>query len=747
MPDMHLAVTSIEMMEPTEEEIAALEAATLLFAKMQQDVIDAETKLAQDIEAEFQQRKAQRTDKEAEWLQSQALLLGHLAYSNNLYSETDFYKTHQSLKGKQPTSPNIVEKKCQIAYAQFVTSQFGAGDKNWSIRPSKKPQSAAPEIDVEQAAINMDRAISDQLDLAKYGKNMRRAMYDLTHAIGTAVVKGPLNLGKIKKSFVMNPEDGSYSVVYDSEFVPGCSWVNPWFFYPDMTATKMDDCDTTIEEHPWTPRQVKELLYNKGFNAEAITALLKEAPRDNSASDSPRDKDLGGNTQAYKGRYRLLESYWKVPKSFFEARNAVAGIEESFEEDYIFCEVWTCQGKILRIDTPLLDSCKRPPYYVSVWQPDPSSIFGYSIPIKMVPHQYVVEETSKMILDNCEMSALPQAAVNKMMVEPQDGDTYELRGGKVWNLTQYGQNVNQAIQYFYPPNNSEAITQVMSMWERFADEESGIPNIAGGLAGPELGDGATGLAIRKRDATSVLFQKSQGWDDDITDPLIYGVYEFNMLFNPDPSVKGDFEIDVTSSSAALKNELELAKLEKLSVEAAQNPELALVINQDELTKVKLAMMRLPSSKIVKTAEEIAAAREQQASQPNPQVIEMEIKKEELKLKQMELEYKMAQLDLERNQVQRREQWENEERMASIEARNYENSVDAETSRNELDIKYMEMMGRKDVDMAKIDARLQETLMKTEAQKLQTGADTQLRATDLAVKREEMVRRLQMKDKD
>lgn len=680
--------------------------------------------LAQSIEGEFRRRKSLRSPKEQEWLNAEALYLGPLALDTSRYESTPFVK---SLRKRRPNF-NIVGQKCDLAIAAVVSGQFGGGDKNWGLTESAAPDYSIVE-DVTTPAMLMEREIQDQLDECDYGRRSREAITDYV-VKGTGIMKSPLTMGGVKKTWRQS-QDSDGNVVwipeYSNEFQPGVVRCDPWLEFPDPSATRIEDCDDWISLHPMTSRQLKELTYNSGFDAETISAIMAKGMKDLSSDSEPDNKWLSTNTEAWKNRYLVLEAYWKVPKEILQM-----GAAKTYDEDTVFCEVWVCQGKVIRIQEPMLETCRRPPYHAVAWKKDPGSIFGLGAAVTMQDQQRVVTEAWHMVLDNAEVSSGPQVAINNAMVEAADGENAELRGWKLWNITEYGANVQEAIQFFNPPNNQEPLMAVLNAAREFADVESGIPMIVGGGEGPGMESGATGAAIRKQSSTSLLFQKITDWDDYITRPIIQNMYEWNMIYNKKSEIKGDFEIDVDSSSSALKRELETAALEKLSIEASQNPEMGIVIDMAELQKTRLQMMKLSNKKIVKSPEAIAQAREQQAQQPNPQMLELEIKQQELKLREREIALKEAELEFNQRQGQQREQWDHEERLANTEARNYENMVDLRRAEVDWDVQRMQLGMKRDEAVAAIQADLLIKDRKLKLDEFKAGADIQIKAKDQAL---------------
>ena len=709
--------------EDIERELQMLEEIEAKASRAREEVA---MKIANEQEQEWSRRKSLRTVKEDEWLHAQALYLGPLAYNDQRYKDTPFVKGG---KNRRP-DVNIVGNKCDIAISALETTQFGAGDKNWSIRQSPAPEGQG---DVVTAAMLMDREIADQLERCRYGVECRQAMTDFV-ILGTGIMKSPLNVGKPKKGW----EDlggGVFKPIYSSDFTPGVRRVDPWLFFPNPSATSWEDLDDTQEVHPWSQRKMKELLYNPGFDGEAVKRILKEAPKRSNHTALPDSKTLTNNNEAWTDRYIVIEGYRKLPISDLEAyyKGDSSLIPTTVDEsgDFVFCEIWTCQNEILRIAEPMLESCVKPPYEGVVWKADPSSVFGFGVALIMADQQRVVTKAWHDVLDNSQVSAGPQVVVNKALLEAADGDTATITPWKVWNVSDFDVKVTDAISFFSPPNNQEALMSTLNAARSFADEESGIPMLQGGFESPQGEQSATGTAIQAQRGTAALFSKSTRWDDYMTTPIIHKMYEWNMLFNPKPEIKGDFEIDVDSTTSALKQQIELSNLEKLSVEASQNPMTAEWIKMDELLRTRLQMMRISNTDIVKTPEVVEQERAQKQEEPNPDMIKLQIEQQRVQIEQEELALKREQLQYELSQGQQRELWEHEERMATAEARNFENQADMYGKAADRDIAMMQLASTEGIKLADIEARLQANVMKSEFEKFKAGAQLELEAAKVS----------------
>lgn len=641
--------------------------------------------LANSIAAKFQTRAAKRTSKENQWLRGAQLYYGKLALDNYYVKpESPFEKVVY----RDRPDVNVVRSKCSIAIAQTVSMQFGNGDKNWDLWP--RANSTDPKDQL--AASLMSATIEAQLNETKYSLYCRKAMWDRV-VIGTGILKGPSSIGELVKSYTQIPETGTWEAGLSVDYKPKIQRVNPWFFYPDETTDDSACLEDCIEVHPMSSLQLKKLMEHEGFRAGAIGEVLETKPQEYNSGNWADFAQLSeNNPNLYKGKYIVLEYHGPITRTQLNALE-IEPAYDSLNDEY-YGEVWVCQGQVIRLELETIEASYRIPYYLSVWEKDPGSVFGFGVPLMMEDAQRVVNEAWHMILDNSSMSSGPQVAMHKHLIEPANGK-WELGPGQIWYLTDPAVTVEQAIQFFNVPNVAGQIVPILQMAQGFSEEESQIPLITAGLQSPQPQDTATGQLVMQQASTTLLDFMSEEWDDMMTSPIIHAYYAWNMQYNDDPSIKGMFDVDVRTSTQYKNKQLYIRDLEKLSVEAAQNPEMAKRINQGNLTQVRLDMMNIPNRTIMKTEEEMQADEAAAANQPPaPEVMKLQIDKQRLDLEAMKL-------DFETKQQQQREAWEHEEKMSAVEARFMESQARVTVSQNEKEIALLQLAAKTETDAAKI----------------------------------------------
>ncbi len=640
--------------------------------------------LGMSVMSKFSDRARRRGVKENQWLRASNLYYGNLALPNYYKGETPF---EVGIYAKAP-DVNIVRSKCAIAIANSVSMQFGASNKNWDLLPAKTSVDPGNTIACE----GMSAEIETQLEETKYPLHARKAMWDRV-VLGTGILKGPISVGTLERSYTQIPGTGTWEPKLAVNHSPTSVRVNPWFFYPDEGTddpTKLEDC---IEAHPMSALMLKKYREHPGFKQDAIDRVLERAPEEFNTTNYAKFAELSeANPHLFKDKYLVLEYHGPITRTQLD-KLEICPTYDSVNEEY-YGEVWVCQGEVIRIELESIEASFKIPYYICVWEKDPGSVFGFGVPLMMEDAQRVVNESWHMILDNSALSSAPQIGMHKHMVEPANGK-WEFAPKALWYLTDTQVDIQKAIQFFNIPNVTENIIPIMQMAQGFGEEESGIPLIAAGLNSPQTQDTATGDLVMRHASTTLLDFMSEDWDDNITSPLIQAYYGWNMQYSNKPDIKGNFTVDVRTSTEYKNKQLHIRDLEKLSVECAQNPEMAKWIDQPALQRARLTLMTLPTRDIIKSKDvvEQEEAERQANAQPDPKILELELKSREVAIKE-------AELELEANQLQRREEMEHNERMSANLARLVESEARVAVSQNE-----------KDTEILKLAARSEETAMK------------------------------------
>ncbi len=691
--------------------------------------------IADKITAEYYQRASRRAQKESGWLKAESLRLGSLGIGQQ-YRSAD--KPFETSRERRRPDRNIVDTKCEIAKAQIISMQFAGDEKNWELLPPSDPNQPPDAVDRVR---KMEAVIADQLEACNYKAELLKFIDSLV-GLGTGVLKGPVNTGKLRKRYVqMDAGDGT-TVWYPevtTESVPEIKSVPLWYFYPDDSVTCLNEGRSTIQVHPSSKSDLIELRKNPGFIPEAIDEALEIGPQQQVGDSFTSFAALtDSNPSVIRNKFVVLEYHGPITKTQLDTLDISAPYEAPGDEYY--GEVWVVNGKVIRIELELIEGCYRPPYSGDVWQIDPSSPFGFGVAEKLADAQRVVTQAWHMILDNASASSAPQVVINEEMIDPRNGE-YELAPGKIWYFTEVSGDVSKAFQFFVTPNVTAALFPVLDAARASAEEESGIALMSAGLQAPEVGsDTATGQAIMQRAATVLLDQKSDSIDTNATEPRIRAMYDWNMQYNPREDIKMDMDLRVKSSTEYRNKQMYIRDMEKLSVEASQNPETQKHIDMNQLIRARLAMMTLPSQTIVKDMQVVLQeekARKAQPPQPDPAMMKAIADLERIKLEERRLNIEEQKLQFELGANQRREEMEFRERELTTYARIAESEAAVVKSQNEKEIAMLQIAAKAQTESERNQIMAGIQLQNDATKRYLAGLDLGLKARDQLLTEKEL----------
>ena len=325
-----------------------------------------------------------------------------------------------------------------------------------------------------------------------------------------------------------------------------------------------------------------------------------------------------------------------------------------------------------------------------------------------------------MNLDISSNSSGPQVILQKNSIVPADG-VWEFNPRKVW-LAEYGQSIQEAFHFFVPPNVSEQLLGVMNTAAAFAEEESGVSMMSAGLDSANIAESATGQAILNQNSSLLGDSFAECWDDYVTEKVIRRFYAWNMQYNPDPSIKGTFDIDVRSSTEYKNKIMVLRDVERLSMEAAQNPELALYLDMGAATKARLSMMNLPNEKMIRSDEEVEQARQAQAEAQQNQIDPNMLEMEKINVEKEKIQLQRDQLEFERTMQQQRVMMGHDEKMSSNYARIAEAEAQAVRTQNEKEIELIRLGAKQELTYAQIQKDLGVATMNDSTKKFLAGLE-------------------------
>lgn len=566
---------------------------------------------------------------------------------------------------------NITRNKTNAAEARLQDMLFPTDDRNFGLYATPVPeldyiskqQPEAPDEEepiqqareikaaATEAALAMQEVIDDQLLESRYHIKARDVIHDACQ-LGTAVIKGPIIIGRTKKRWDVMPDGMSVLQIVEA-LEPTIERVDPWDFYPDMSAKSVDEAEFIFERRRLSKKQLRDMAQLPGVLVSQLREIVKSSAKDTHiAKDFTDDiRNITGiNTVGEGNKYEIWEYHGPISKS--ELADAMSMSDEQMDEeeideldDEIEATVFFSGNNVIKVAINPMDSDDRP-FAVFNWEKDESSIFGFGVPCLMRSAQKVINASWRMMMDNAGLSVADQLVINKELLYPADG-SWDMTPKKIWYLRDKTRSVQEAFSSFSTPSHQVELANIFGMARQLADEETNLPLIAQGEMGPHTTKTSSGMAMLMNSSNIVLRKAVKNWDDDITRPLITRFYDWNMQYNEKAEIKGDFSIEARGSGALLVREKQQENLMIYSNLSMSIPEFAKRRDWAELDREIAKSLEVPYDRITLGEEEIAEMEAMQAEmmsaqQVDPKAQEMQMK---MQLKQIELQLDQSRFEL------------------------------------------------------------------------------------------------------
>lgn len=583
--------------------------------------------------AEFAQAELDRRQTEERWLKDLRQYKGQ--YDPEVLSKMG---TNRSKAFVRKTRVKIKTIDSRVADLLFPAGT----EKNWEIDttpvPSVSPEQKAlvaqrlaqmaqgqpvPPQMVEQAILSiakeaskkMAKVIEDQLVEARY-KDVAIKTVHSGHLYGTGVMKGPLVERKIRTRFVQ--QGSSWIAKSETYVVPFVDYVPLWRFYPDMSATELDQCRYAYERHQMTKADLVSLSQRKSFNKDRIVAYIKANPQgevklryfDNELRVIGERNSTQGNKA---GTYEVLERWgWLDGLSL---KDAGVNVPENRTHETFFSNVWLLpNGEIIKAVLQPINGVTWP-YHMYYFDKDETSIFGEGIASIMRDDQTMINAATRMMLDNGGITSGPQLEVNPSLLASLD-KVEEVYPWKIW-LRNNASPGSPAVRTIEMPSNLGNLSGMADRFENNADETTAIPrymsgeNASSGAAGT-----ASGMSMLMGAANIVIKDLITSYDEGITRPFLQALYRWNMQFHKDNSIKGDFDVKARGAASLVAKEVRARQLNEFAAQTS-NPMDAPFIKRDALLRQRAEANEL--SEVVKTEDEVKAEQNNAMAQMQQQM--------------------------------------------------------------------------------------------------------------------------------
>jgi hypothetical protein len=634
----------------------------------------------------------------------------------------------------------MTRQKTNAAEARLADILLPTDDRNWGIQPTPDPQLMSMTKDNKTAmdqqgqpvmgengqparvrdvvkavlemankkALAMQTEIEDQLVECNYNGELRKMIHDAA-VLGTGVVKGPIVTNRTRKAW-QPITDSTGQTIHQVEIVqeisPASFRVDPRNVWPDPgCGESVHNGKGIYEREQITAKQIRDLAKQPGFIKAQLRKVLEEGPKQSATLRELTDEDQRDMTRL---TYEMWTYWGEVDHDDLDSAGVGVG-----EKD----ELRSISACVVMINNTVVKAFLNPleggdiPYDFYVWEKVAGTIWGYGIPYLMRSQQKVLNAAWRQMMDNAGVSSGPQIVIKPGAIQPADKQ-WQLSARKIWYATDDIDDVRKAFSTFEFNSHQNELAGIIKMATELADAETGVPTIMQGEKGAAP-DTVGGMQMLMNSANVVLRRLVKQFDDMVTKPHIRRYYDYNMMYNEDEEIKGDFTIDARGSSALVVRDIQNQSFLNL-LAAGMNPVYGMYLDTQKLFEKALQAQHIDPKEVFKPEDEIEQIKEMQKQaaaqgpQPDPAMAVAQIR---------------AQAEMQKVQAQ------NQGDLQELQVRQAIAGQEADLRVMELEltreIEMLKMSNTQNISLESIKAKLADTAMKERSRKELFAAEREL----------------------
>lgn len=471
--------------------------------------------------------------------------------------------------------------------------------ETWDVSRSEIPYGLSNDMNVE-AFMNAQNALKkrfrDNMETIGWTNIMSSGFLDYALQ-GTMVFHGPIQMAPRKPQWILlagstDPNDketakkilGNYAPLIDpdDDIRPTFKNIPLMNWYPDMDAKCVEDMTYGIEYEVITKSQLRKFLkFDKsGFDKEEIRSVLVEQPNGDWTPTWWEAAILAMkriSSTGPSGRYKMYKRWGFLDGD--DLRSAGYDIKENDVTSEGMYVVWTIGSRVIRCARSSFHS-ECIPFFMVPYEEIPGSPFGRGAADMMADLQAALNSTARAMLDNMAFGSGPQGIVHVKSLVP---GTKVLKQGprKLWMIhNTEGLNGQKPIEFFTIPMVLEQLIPAFQLFKGMVAEHTSLPN-------DDPKDQGSGM--RSFQQMQMYWAMAENFikmvigniDKFYTEKALNRMYEWEMVYNPDQSIKGDFKIITNGVKGALKREAIMQRLNELNT-MMTNPTLGRRMNQPRI---------------------------------------------------------------------------------------------------------------------------------------------------------------------
>lgn len=515
-------------------------------------------------------------------------------------------KKTEGTRGRSRIFIKLTTLKCHTAHAKLIDIFAGKGTVPFDATPANAEELGIPIDEAKKIVAKKVDAIREHFKKIELEEKLDTAALEMC-ILGSAVLKGPIvetrRVPRVRKRQLygmpvdqIDAEVTPYEVYHEYETYPTFDHVPLWEYYVDPNARTTADSIGEIHFQRLLPAQFRRLAYQGGYNKEAVM----EAARRATATDAD-DKtyiQLADNYMGSQGtkdlRVSALEYQGLVPVHLLTAAGVRVPEDVDPEDSIEAIVALGADGIVLKA---ALNPLGRRQFLLCPYKKQPNSIYGMGVAGAMRDSQKMINSGARLYIDNKALSGSGMTAVNIDRINTKRTQNMEVYPGKVWYI-QGNFAPKDAIDSINFTDVTMGLRELIEMFERFADEETGIPKYTQGMQDSFLNKTATGMSMLMTQANINLKTVLKNIDDYWIEPAVEATDEWFTAFGGGHALP--MKIKATGADSIIAKEIKMENYMKFLSLTGANPQDAIFMDRVKLMK---AIARLLETEDVMRADE------------------------------------------------------------------------------------------------------------------------------------------------
>ncbi len=508
-----------------------------------------------------------------------------------MYQADTRWKKTEATGGRSKIFIKLTTLKCHTAHAKFIDIYAGKGVP-FDLEPINPEQYG---IDIETAkelTQQYKKRLARLFKLVNLEAVLDSATLELC-ILGTAVIKGPIieyrrtpivKRRQIGGLFVdeLNSDMSPFELSTQEEAVPIFEHIPLWEYYVDLNAKSPKESIGEIHFQRMLPAKFLHLAYQGGYFADRVLEASQRA----TLSDQNDKKyiQLGDNYTGDQGvkdeKISVLEYQGLVPVRLL--KSVGAEIPQGYgDNDYIeSIVVLAADGIVIKA---VVNPLGKRQFKVCSFKKRPGIILGQGVAEAMRDSQKMINSAARLLIDNKALSSVGLVGINMDRIDTKRTKNLDIYTTKtIYVKGNY--TPKEAMDSITFSDVSMGLQQLIELFERFSDEETGIPKYTQGLQDSYLNKTATGMSMLMSQSQLGFKPALKNIDDYWIEPIVEDYMYLDMqFFAKESGIRIPFKVKATGLDSLMAKEIKLENSMKF-LQVTQNPQDAMFLDRVKMMK-------------------------------------------------------------------------------------------------------------------------------------------------------------------